>query len=138
MKTTDGQPFGTLQSLKVINAAAVVAGPFMCELFAEQGADVIQLENPGIPDMYRIWPQAFSMDRRNQRAMTLDIPSAQGREVLFRLIADADLLVESSKGGTWRKWGLTDEVLWEHNPRLVIVHVSGFGLSGDPSYIPRA
>lgn len=138
MKNHDGRPFGTLQSLKVINASAVVAGPFMCELFAEQGADVIALENPRVPDMYRIWPQAFSMDRRNQRSMTLDIPSAQGRDVLFRLIADADMLVESSKGGTWEKWGLTDEVLWEHNPRLVIVHVSGFGLTGDPAYVPRA
>lgn len=138
MKDADGQPFGTLQNLRVINAASVVAGPFMCELFAEQGADVIQLENARIPDMYRLWPQSWAFERRNQRAVSLDIPSEAGREVLFRLIEGADLLVESSKGGTWAKWGLTDDVLWEVNPRLVIVHISGFGLTGDPEYLTRA
>lgn len=138
MKDADGQPFGNLQDLKVVNASSVVAGPFMCGLFAEQGADVIQVENTRIPDMYRLWPQSWSTERRNQRSMSLDIPSEQGRRVLFRLIADADMLVESSKGGTWASWGLTDEVLWEINPRLVIVHISGFGLTGDPAYLRRA
>lgn len=138
MKDAAGQPFGNLQDLKVVNAASVVAGPFMCELFAEQGADVIQVENTRIPDMYRLWPQSWSMERRNQRSMSLDIPSEEGRRVLFRLIEDADMLVESSKGGTWAKWGLTDEVLWEVNPALVIVHISGFGLTGHPDYLRRA
>lgn len=138
MKDADGQPFGNLQDLKVVNASSVVAGPFMCGLFAEQGADVVQVENTRIPDMYRLWPQSWSTERRNQRSMSLDIPSEQGRQVLFRLIADADMLVESSKGGTWASWGLTDEVLWEVNPRLVIVHISGFGLTGDPAYLRRA
>jgi L-carnitine CoA-transferase len=138
MKDADGLPFGNLQDLKVVNASSVVAGPFMCGLFAEQGADVIQVENTRIPDMYRLWPQSWSTERRNQRSMSLDIPSEQGRQVLFRLIADADMLVESSKGGTWASWGLTDEVLWEVNPRLVVVHISGFGLTGDPAYLRRA
>ncbi len=130
--------FGNLQNLKVINASSVVAGPFMCELFAEQGADVIQLESTVVPDMYRLWPQSWSMERRNQRSMTLNIPSPEGREVLFKLLADADMLVESSRGGTWAAWGLTDEVLWQVKPDLVIVHVSGFGQTGDPNYLRRA
>ena len=138
MKDIGGAAFGTLQNLKVVNASAVVAGPFLCELLAEQGADVIQIESPKVPDMYRLWPQSWSMERRNQRSVVLDIPSAEGREVLFRLIADADILVESGRGGTWKRWGLTDDVLWEVNPRLVIVHVSGFGQSGDPDYLRRA
>jgi L-carnitine CoA-transferase len=138
MKDADGLPFGNLQDLKVVNASSVVAGPFMCGLFAEQGADVIQVESTKVPDMYRLWPQSWSQERRNQRSITLNIPTEQGRAVLFRLIEDADLLVESSRGGTWAQWGLTDEVLWEVNPRLVIVHISGFGLSGDPAYLRRA
>lgn len=138
MKDTDGSAFGNLQNLKVINAASVVAGPFMCGLFAEQGADVVQIENPRVPDMYRLWPQSWSMERRNQRSMVLDIPTPEGREVLLRLVAGADMLVESSRGGTWKRWGITDEILWEANPRLVIVHVSGFGLTGDPDYLRRA
>lgn len=132
------EKFGNLQTLKVINAASVIAGPFICQLFAEQGADVIQIESSRMRDMYRIWPEAWSMDRRNQRCMTLNIPTPQGKEVLFKLLADADVLVESSRGGTWDNWGLTDEVLWEVKPDLVIVHVSGFGQTGDPDYLRRA
>lgn len=127
MKSTDLPKFGNLHGLKVINAASVIAGPFVCGLFAEQGADVIELESVKAPDMYRMYGDAWSAERRNQRMMTLNIPSDEGKEVLFRLIKDADVLVESSKGGTWKKWGLTDEVLWEHNPALVILHISGFG-----------
>jgi len=132
------EKFGNLANLKVINASSVVAGPFLCELFAEQGADVVQLESTLVSDMYRLWPQSWSMERRNQRSMTLNIPSPEGKGVLFRLLADADILVESSRGGTWNSWGLTDEALWQVKPDLVIVHVSGFGQTGDPAYLRRA
>ena len=49
-----------------------------------------------------------------------------------KMIKDADIFMEASKGGTWARKGITDEVLWEINPKLVIVHVSGFGQEGDP------
>lgn len=130
--------FGNLQNLKVINASSVVAGPFMCELFAEQGADVIQVESSRTPDMYRLWPQSWSMERRNQRSISLNIPTSTGKDILARLLEDADVLVESSRGGTWDKWGLSDDALWEINPKLVIVHISGFGQTGDPDYLRRA
>lgn len=138
MSPVSSEKFGNLQNLKVLNAASVIAGPYICQLFAEQGADVIQLESSLVKDMYRLWPQAWSMDRRNQRSMTLNIPTPEGQEVLFSLLKDADVLVESGKGGTWEKWGLTDEVLWGVKPDLVIVHVSGFGQTGDPAYLQRA
>lgn len=139
MKRADMPKFGNLQTLKVINAASVIAGPFVCELFAEQGADVIELETVmGNGDMYRMYNDAWCAERRNQRMMTLNIPTPEGKEILFKLIADADVLVESSKGGTWAKWGLTDDVLWEVNPRLVILHISGFGQDGDPNYVKKA
>ena len=138
MKASEFPKFGNLHGLKVINAASVIAGPFTCQLFAEQGADVIEIESVKASDMYRMYKGAWTQDRRNQRMMTLDIPSEEGRTVLFRLIKDADILVESSKGGTWAKWGLTDEVLWEHNPALVILHITGFGSYGDPNYVSKA
>jgi L-carnitine CoA-transferase len=138
MSPLPAEKFGNLQNLKVINAASVVAGPFLCELFAEQGADVIQIESTQVSDMYRLWPQSWSMERRNQRSMTLNIPTPEGKQVLFRLLAEADILVESSRGGTWDNWGLGDDVLWAVKPDLVIVHVSGFGQTGDPAYLRRA
>ena len=126
MKSSDRPKFGNLQNLKVLNAGAVIAAPFVCELFAEQGADVIELESTVAPDMYRMYGDAWSVDRRNQRMITLNIPSPEGKEILLQMVKWADVLVESSKGGTWEKWGLTDEVLWEANPALVILHISGF------------
>ena len=138
MKSSERPKFGNLQNLKVLNAGAVIAAPFVCELFAEQGADVIELESTMAPDMYRMYGDAWSVDRRNQRMMSLNIPSPEGKEILLQMVKWADVLVESSKGGTWAKWGLTDEVLWEANPALVILHISGFGNWGDPSYVRKA
>lgn len=138
MKSEEIPKFGNLQTLKVLNAASVIAGPFVCELFAEQGADVIELESTVAPDMYRMYGDAWSVDRRNQRMMTLNIPTPEGKEILLNMVKWADVLVESSKGGTWEKWGITDEVLWEANPALVILHISGFGNYGDPAYVKKA
>ncbi len=137
MKRSERPVFGNLQNLKVINAASVIAGPFICGLFAEQGADVIELESVRADDMFRNFGDAWSVERRNQRMISLNIPTPEGKEVLLRMVKWADVLVESSKGGTWEKWGITDELLWEANPALVIVHVSGFGQTGDPKYISR-
>ena len=138
MKTGQRKLFGTLRDLKVINASSVVAGPFTCELFAEQGADVIQIESTRVPDMYRMYLESWLQERANQRSISLNIPTPEGKEVLSRLLKDADILVESSRGGTWSRWGLDDDTLWSINPRLVIVHVSGFGQQGDPAYLERA
>lgn len=80
----------------------------------------------------------IAQDRRNMRSMALNIPTEQGKKILLELLRDTDILVESSKGGQWKKWGLTDEVLWQANPKLTIVHLSGFGQTGDPAYIGRA
>ena len=76
MKSSDRPKFGNLQNLKVLNAGAVIAAPFVCELFAEQGADVIELESTVAPDMYRMYGDAWSVDRRNQRMITLNIKSS--------------------------------------------------------------
>lgn len=132
----DKTPFGPLAGVRVINAASSVAGPFATSLMADWGADVIWIENPKVPELTRgnLSPQD---NRRNQRNISLDIRSEQGREVLLKLVETADIYVESNKGGTYEKWGLTDEVLWERNPALVIYHFSGYGQTGDPNFVSR-
>ena len=78
-------------------------------------------------------------ERRNQRSVSMNYFSDEGKEILFKMLADADVFAsEASKGGTWARKGITDEVLWEINPKLVIVHLSGFGQSGDPKMVKRA
>ena len=130
--------FGPLDGVKVVYAAVELAAPKACDLMADWGADVIWLENTGAGDTIRDTKYVKQAERRNQRSVALNYFSEEGREVFLKMIEDADIFVEASKGGTYAKKGLTDEVLWERNPKLVIVHVSGFGQEGDPSMVSRA
>lgn len=137
MKRQDVPRFGSLQNVKVIDCASAIAGPVCGTIMAEQGADVILVENKKMPDMYRRYKYGWPLERRNVRTICADVFSEGGKQVLKKLLGDADILIESSKGGTWAKMGLSDEVLWAINPKLVIVHISGFGLTGLPEYIAK-
>ncbi len=137
-KRTDVPEFGMLRGVKVVHASTVVAGPIAASLMAEMGADVIWIESTKSPDTNRgKGGMGTESDRKNMRNISFDIPSPEGREILKKLLSDADIFIESSKGGTYAKWGLTDDVLWSWNPRLVIAHFSGYGQSGDPDYVNR-
>jgi L-carnitine CoA-transferase len=131
--------FGVLAGVKVVYAGSALAGPFAAQLMAESGADVRWIENALSPDMARgsIGGIFAEMERRNQRTVSVDLRRPEGRDVLLKLVTDAEILIESSRGGQFAGWGLGDEVLWGVNPRLVIVHVSGFGQHGDDRYIGR-
>ncbi len=135
---TQKPTFGVLDDLKVVYAAMELAVPKAACLMAEWGADVTWLENTAAGDTIRDTAWVKQAERRNQRSVALDYFSEQGKQVLLRLLADADVFIESSKGGTWAKKGLTDELLWSVNPKLVIVHVSGFGQTGVPEMVTRA
>jgi len=130
--------FGQLQGLKVLSCGSVVAQPYAALMMAENGATVIQLESTIAPDTIRGIKPSWATERRNEFEIMMNIPTPEGKELLFKLVKWADIFMESAKGGTWKKWGLTDEVLWEHNPRLVIGHVSGFGQEGVEKYVNRA
>lgn len=137
MKHSEIPTFGSLQGVRVISSGTNIAGPVACSLLAEQGADVIQIESTAAHDMLRNIGDMWTVEHRNNRTIALNIRSKEGEAILMKFIANSDILVESSKGGTWKNWGLTDEVLWTVNPKLVIAHVSGFGQSGDPEYYTR-
>lgn len=130
--------FGNLEGVKVVYSAVEIAAPVAAELLAEWGADVTWIENTYNGDSMRDTTYVKELERRNQRSISLNPFSEEGREVFLKLIEDADIFIESSKGPTYHKRGLTDELLWEHNPSLVIVHVSGFGQYGEESRVNRA
>lgn len=141
MKRTEVPQQGLLQDVRVVVSAISVAGPFAGEILADMGADVIQLENPKNPDFSHgngLPGWQGESHRRNMRDITLDVTKPKGREAFLKLMADTDIFIESSKGGQWAAWGLTDETLWEVNPALVIAHISGYGQTGLESYISRA
>ncbi|MCT2978209.1 L-carnitine CoA-transferase [Propionibacterium freudenreichii] len=135
---TQKPSFGVLDGLKVIYSAVEIAVPTACEIMSEWGADVTWIENTHTGDSVRDTTYVKEMERRNQRSLSMNPFSDEGKEILFKIIEDADVFVESSKGPAWARKGITDEMLWERNPKLVIVHVSGFGHTGDPVRVNSA
>ncbi len=135
---TEKPSYGPLDGVKVVYAAVELACPKAADLMADWGADVVWLENTGAGDTIRDTPYIKQAERRNQRSVALNYFSEEGKKVFFDLVRDADIFMEASKGGTWARMGITDEVLWQLNPKLVIVHVSGFGQEGDPKMVKRA
>lgn len=137
-KNKNKPDFGLLSDLKVVSASSSLAGPFIATIFGEYGADVVWVENADMPDFTRGTPNwQCEGERRNCRNIALKLRHPMGREALLRLIEDADIFIESSKGGQFDKLDMSDEVLWERNPKLVIGHVSGFGQTGIPDYVKR-
>lgn len=130
--------FGVLEGVKVVYSAVEIAAPSAAAMMAEWGADVVWIENTRTGDSMRDTVNVKELERRNQRSVALNPFTDEGREVLLTLLADADIFVESSKGPTYARRGITDELLWERNPDLVIVHVSGFGQYGVPERVNRA
>ena len=145
------ETFGPLQGVKIVSTGTLIAQPFAAELAAEMGAEVIQVERPRTGD--ESWrnvgiqikahdggdPVAttFVQERRNMFCVGLDMSKPRGRDILLKLLQRAEIWMESSKPGTYAKWGLDDETVLKANPSLVITHVSGYGQTGDPDYVGR-
>jgi crotonobetainyl-CoA:carnitine CoA-transferase CaiB-like acyl-CoA transferase len=129
---------GPLEGLKVIDLTHVMAGPTCTLMLADMGADVIKIERiPGGDDSRRQIPPtiggesaAFMMMNRNKRGMALDLKTAAGRQVLRRLLRDADVLVENYRPGTLAKLGFDYADLRRANPGLIYCALSGFGRTG--------
>lgn len=130
-------PCGPLAGLKVIDVSTVVAAPFAACLLADHGADVLKVELPGSGDALRALaphkegvPLWWKVTNRNKRGVTLDLRRPEGRELLGRLVAGADVLVENFRPGTLDGWGITAQWLHGLNPRLTILRMTGFGQTG--------
>ena len=126
--------FGPLSGMKVVFSAIEIAGPFSAQMLAEWGAEVIWIEHSAYADTIRVQPNYPELSRRNLHALSLNVFSQEGREVFLKLIEDADVFIEASKGPAFAKRGITDELLWERNKKLVIGHLSGFGQYGTEEY----
>ena len=134
---------GALAGCKIIDLSRVLGGPYCTQLLADHGADVIKIEPPA-GDETRGWGPPFLDDtasyfigvNRNKRGMTLDLAQPAGQELLRRLLADADVLVENFKPGTLEKWELGYDALSREFPRLVHCRVSGFGADGPLGGLP--
>lgn len=128
-----------LTGVRVLDVSQVMAGPYACMLLADLGADVIKIEPPGGGDQTR-GAMGFKMKgpdsmgflnmNRNKRSVTLDLKTDAGREVLYRLVENADILVENYRPGVMKRLGIDYDTLSKINPKLVYCSISGFGQSG--------
>jgi crotonobetainyl-CoA:carnitine CoA-transferase CaiB-like acyl-CoA transferase len=141
--TRKGDPAarGPLVGLRVIDAGVLFAGPVIGTLLADFGADVIKVEHPRGDALRTLgWQKNgvslwWAFVSRNKRLVSLNLGKPEGAQLLRELVADADILIESFRPGTFERWGLGPDVLHAVNPRLVIVRTSGFGQTGP--YSPR-
>lgn len=126
-----------LTGVKVVELGTLIAGPYAASLLAQFGAEVIKVESPASGDPLRNWRKMHKdtslwwyTQSRNKKSITLDLKSADGQELVRKLIADADILIENFRPGTLEKWGLGWEALSAINPALIMVRISGYGQSG--------
>jgi crotonobetainyl-CoA:carnitine CoA-transferase CaiB-like acyl-CoA transferase len=139
-----------LAGLKVLELARILAGPWVGQLLADLGADVVKVERPGAGDDTRGWGPPFIEGadgddlsaayfhacNRGKRSITVDFETSEGQELVRRLAAHADVVIENFKVGGLEKYGLDHESLKKINPRLVYCSITGFGQNGP--YATRA
>ncbi|QCP53520.1 CoA transferase [Trinickia violacea] len=135
---------GALQGLRVIDLSRVLGGPYCTQALADHGATVIKLEPPS-GDETRGWGPPFFGDtawyftgvNRNKQGIAVDLTCEAGRELLWKLLEDADVLVENFKPGTLARWGMDYERdLRPRLPRLIHCAVTGFGPDGPLGGLP--
>ena len=126
---------GALKDVRVIELGQLIAGPFCGQLLGDMGAEIIKVEPPGAGDPMRAWGRGeaklwWEVVSRNKKSVTANLRIPEGQELVHKLAAKADILIENFKPGTLEKWGLGPDVLQAINPRLIIVRVSGYGQTG--------
>jgi formyl-CoA transferase len=142
---------GALSHIRVLDLTRILAGPWCTQALADLGADVIKIERPGQGDDTRQWGPPYARDaagqdtteaayylavNRNKRSVTVDISTPEGQDLIRRLVAECDVLVENFKVGDMQRYGLDYENLRSEHPGLIYCSITGFGQTGP--YAPRA
>jgi crotonobetainyl-CoA:carnitine CoA-transferase CaiB-like acyl-CoA transferase len=136
--TTEAPARGALDDVRVVELATVVAGPGAGRYLADFGAEVIKVEGPGGDPTRRMgWTGPGETDsyfwklvNRNKQVITLDLKTAEGKESLWSLLLEADVLIENMRPGKLEALGFGPDELLRRNPKIVILRVTGFGQDG--------
>ncbi len=126
-----------LTGIKVLEMGQLIAGPFAGKTLADFGADVIKVETPVTGDALRKWRLLkngtsvwWQVQSRNKKSISLDLKSPKAQELIRRLLAECDIMIENFRPGTLEEWGLDPNDLLILNPRLIILRISGYGQTG--------
>ncbi len=140
-----------LGHIKVLDLTRILAGPWATQNLADLGAEVIKIERPRVGDDTRTWGPPFLKDsegnetrdssyflsaNRGKRSVTVDLATPDGQDIIRKLAAEADVVVENYKVGTLARYGLAYEDLAKINPRIVYCSVTGFGQDGPYAPLP--
>ena len=125
---------GALDGVRVLDFSRLVAGNTLTGVLADFGAEVVKVE-PAAGDTLRAWRTKdvqvnWKLYARNKKSLALELRKPEARELLLKLVAKADVFVESFRPHTLEKMGLAPELLLERNPRLVVVRISGWDRAG--------
>ena len=130
-------PLRALAGLEVLELGQLIAGPFCTRILGEFGAAVTKIEPPGQGDPLRKWRHLddgtslwWHVQSRGKRSVALDLRQPEAQEIVRRLAAKADIVVENFRPGTMEGWGLGYDALSAANPGLVMVRISGYGQTG--------
>ena len=123
-----------LETIKVVEIGNAVSAPFCGAMFADFGAEVIKIETPGVGDSCRgfgntkdLW---FAVENRNKKCISLNMRTPEGKEILKKLLSDADVLLENFRPGALKRLGFGWDEVHTFNPKCVMVDISGFGQDG--------
>lgn len=142
-ETTGATGPGPMAGLRVVDTATLAAGPLVATAFAEFGADVVKVEQPGAGDPMRSWGErkdgtglVWKSISRNKRCVTVDLRQEKGRELFHRLLEVSDVVVFGNRPSALERWGLDWPSVHRAHPRLVMLHISGYGGGGPKSDRP--
>jgi crotonobetainyl-CoA:carnitine CoA-transferase CaiB-like acyl-CoA transferase len=134
---------GPLHGLRVVEAATLAAGPMVGTALGEFGADVVKVEQPGTGDPMRTWGLrrdgiglVWKSVSRNKRCVTLDLRRPAGQQLMHELLDVSDVLVVGNRPSALKRWGIDWESVHAAHPRVVMLHISGYGRGGPASDRP--
>ncbi len=137
VRSSLAQNTAALQGLKVLELGQLIAGPFAAKTLADFGAEVIKIEAPDSGDPLRKWRMLkygtsvwWQVQSRNKNSLALDLRTSEGQQLVRQLALDADVLIENFRPGAMEAWGLAPDDLVAHNPRLIVLRISGYGQTG--------
>jgi crotonobetainyl-CoA:carnitine CoA-transferase CaiB-like acyl-CoA transferase len=136
-------PQGPLHGVRVVEAATLAAGPLVSTAMGEFGAEVIKVEQPGAGDPLRTWGDrkdevglVWKSMSRNKRCVTVDLRHPDGQDLFHGLLDVSDVLIINNRPSALTRWGIDYESVHERHPRLVMLHISGYGRGGPMSDRP--
>ena len=131
MKTNhNAQSPGALHGIKIVDLSIQIPGPYCSMILGDLGAEVIKIEQPGIGDFARALPHLFNGINRNKKSVILELKSPKGKEILYKLVAHADIVLEGFRPGVAKKLGIDYARLKGINPRIIYCSISGYGQNG--------